>query len=89
MSLLLSAPPGGDQNRATELNAISWTLFSFSTVFVAARVYSRLILTRNFWYDDFFIVLTWVQNQPHNTLRQARLTFYRLLRWDSLYFGQS
>ena len=64
---LLSAPPGGDQNRATELNAFAWTLFCLSTIVVAARVYSRLTLTRNFWYDDFFIVLTWVRNQSKNT----------------------
>ena len=60
MSTLI-APPGGDRNRAAELNAVAWTWFSLSTVFVAARVYSRLRLTRNFWYDDFFIVLTWVR----------------------------
>ena len=60
---LLSPPPGGDQNRAVELNSFAWTLFSLSTVFVAARVYSRLTLTRNFWYDDFFVVLSWVQNK--------------------------
>ena len=56
----LTAPPGGDQDRATELNAFAWTWFSLSTVFVAARLYSRLALTGNFWYDDFFMVLTWV-----------------------------
>lgn len=56
----LAAPPGGDRNRATELNAFAWTWFSLSTVFVAGRVYSRLALTRNLWFDDYFIVLTWV-----------------------------
>ena len=61
MSLLLSAALGDDQNRATELNAFAWTLFSLSTVAVSARVYSRLTLTRNFWYDDFFVVLSWVR----------------------------
>lgn len=60
----LTAPPGGDSNRATELNAFAWTWFSLSTVAVAARLYSRLRLTRNFWYDDFFIVLTWVRSRP-------------------------
>lgn len=55
----LTAPPGGDHNRATELNAFAWSWLSVSTVFVAARVYSRLRLTRNIWYDDYFIVLTW------------------------------
>ena len=80
MSSSLSAPPGGDQNRATELNVIAWTLWSLSTVVVAARVYSRLTLTRNFWYDDFFIVLSWVQNQYNKAFRQSRLTFHRLSR---------
>ena len=60
---VLTAPLGGDQNRATELNAFAWTWFSLSTTFVAARLYSRLKLTRNFWFDDFFIVLSWVGSQ--------------------------
>ena len=82
----LSAPPGGDQNRATELNAFTWTLFSLSTVFVAARVYSRLRLTRNFWYDDFFIVLNWVRNQSNNAFQEYQLTSHRLSRWLSPYY---
>ena len=60
----LTAPPGGDRNRAAELNAFAWTWFSLSTAVVAARLYSRFKLTRNFWYDDFFIVLTWVCPYP-------------------------
>ena len=86
---LLSAPPGGDQDRATELNTFAWTLFSLSTVFVAARVYSRLRLTRNFWYDDLFILLSWVQDHSDTALQESQLTSYRLLRWDSPYYGQS
>ena len=57
---VLTAPVGGDHDRATELNTYAWTCFSLSTVFVAARLYTRFHLTRNFWFDDFFIVLTWV-----------------------------
>ena len=64
----LDAPAGGDQDRATELNAFAWTWFSISTVFVAARVYSRLRLTRNFWYDDVFIVLTLVNHDKQHSL---------------------
>lgn len=55
----LTAPPDGDRDRATELNAFAWTWFGLSTTFVAARLYSRIRITRNFWYDDYFIVLTW------------------------------
>lgn len=57
---ILTAPQGGDHDRASELNAYAWIGLSLSTLFVAARVYSRLRLTRNFWYDDFSIVVTWV-----------------------------
>lgn len=57
----LAAPPGGDHDRAAELNTCAWTWFSLSTLFVAARVYGRLKLTRNFWYDDLFILITWVR----------------------------
>ena len=86
---LLSAPSGGDQDRAIELNAFAWTLFSLSTVAVAARLYSRLTITRNFWYDDFSIVVTWVRKQSKNPPRESRLTSHRLLRWHSPYYGQS
>ena len=55
----LTAPPDGNQNRAAYLNSVAWTEVSVSTVFVAFRVYSRSRITRNLWWDDWFMILTW------------------------------
>lgn len=57
----MTIPPDGDHDRASELNTYAWTWFSISTLFIAARVYSRVKLTRNLWYDDYFIMVTWVR----------------------------
>ena len=55
-----AVPVDGDRNRAGELDAISWTWLSISTIFVGLRIYSRVKLTRNLWWDDWFIVISWV-----------------------------
>lgn len=48
-------PPGGDLNRANEIYAFTWVLEIISFAFVASRMYSRLKLTRNPWWDDWCI----------------------------------
>lgn len=58
MSSLPIAPPDGDSNRAAELNALAWSWFAISLTVVGLRFYSRLALTRNLWWDDWFILLT-------------------------------
>ncbi|MCJ1405544.1 hypothetical protein MMC11_008772 [Xylographa trunciseda] len=51
-------PEGGDVNQAPLLDSVSWTLTIIALCFVVARVYSRIRLTNNMWFDDWFIVLT-------------------------------
>ena len=60
----LVAPPDGDSNRATELNALAWIWFAVSSAVVGLRFYSRLALTRNLWWDDWFILITLVRHLP-------------------------
>lgn len=48
-------PPGGDYNRAGEVHAFTWTLEILSLMFVIGRMYSRIKLTRNVWWDDWCI----------------------------------
>ncbi|KAL8827510.1 MAG: hypothetical protein Q9191_003139 [Dirinaria sp. TL-2023a] len=48
-------PPGGDQNRAAEVHAFTWSLEIVSMIFVVSRMYSRIRLTRNMWWDDFCV----------------------------------
>ena len=52
------APPDGNQNRAEWLNTVAWSEAGVATVFVALRFYSRTRITRNLWWDDWFILIT-------------------------------
>ena len=58
------APAEGDSNRAVELNALAWGWFAVSLIVVSLRFYSRIGLTRNLWWDDWFILLTLVRLLP-------------------------
>lgn len=53
-----SAPLDGDRNRAFELLTVSWLFFSISTVLVIGRMYSRVVVKRNVWWDDWIICVT-------------------------------
>ena len=64
MSSSLSAPSEGDFDRAAELNALAWSWFAVSLTVVGLRFYSRIGLTRNLWWDDWFILLTLVRLLP-------------------------
>ena len=61
MSSTLTEPPDGDRNRAGELNAVAWTWTTIAGICVGLRLYSRLRITRNMWWDDYFIFLTMVR----------------------------
>lgn len=52
------APRNGDQDRGSTLDALSWTLAVVSLVLCTARVYGRIKLTRNMWWDDWLILIT-------------------------------
>ena len=56
------APLSGDEDRAPTLNAVSWTLAVLSLGVCSARVFSRLRLTRNIWWDDWFVLITLVRS---------------------------
>ncbi|KAG6997768.1 hypothetical protein G7Y79_00038g075270 [Physcia stellaris] len=48
-------PPGGDMNRANEVFGFTWSLEVISLFLVVSRMYSRIKLTRNVWWDDWLI----------------------------------
>ena len=48
-------PPGGDMNRANEVFGFTWSLGLISLFLVVSRMYSRIKLTRNVWWDDWLI----------------------------------
>ncbi|KAK4690312.1 hypothetical protein P7C71_g6449, partial [Lecanoromycetidae sp. Uapishka_2] len=51
-------PPGGDQDRGPAINAAIWTFTSLALFCVLLRLYGRLILTTNFGWDDFWIIIS-------------------------------
>lgn len=52
------APRHGNQDRGPTLDALSWSLAVVSLISCTARIYGRVKLTRNIWWDDWFILLT-------------------------------
>ena len=54
-------PSGGDYNRAGEIYAFTWTLEILSLAFVVGRLYSRIKLTRNVWWDDWCVCFALVR----------------------------
>ncbi|KAL8979687.1 MAG: hypothetical protein Q9177_006073, partial [Variospora cf. flavescens] len=55
---MLPPPADGDQDRGTELIIICWIEFAIGLAFVAARFYTRIRITRNLWWDDWWILVT-------------------------------
>ena len=71
-------PQGGDVNRANEIYGFTWSLMIVSLFFVFSRMYSRIKLTRNVWWDDWLICFACV------SLSHILITVYRrLIRSDS------
>ncbi|KAL8862515.1 MAG: hypothetical protein Q9178_001013 [Gyalolechia marmorata] len=56
------APAGGDENLGPTIISINIVVFIASTLIVIIRIYTRLRLTKNFGWDDAFMVLTQLLN---------------------------
>ncbi len=56
----LAALPHG--NAAPRLLASIWTLALISTVFLALRIYCRLLRHTSLWWDDGILIAAWVSN---------------------------
>ena len=52
--------PGHEQNRADLLLAVAWTEVAISSVFITFRFYCRKKITKNLWWDKWFILITFV-----------------------------
>lgn len=63
----LAASPDGDQNRATELIAVTWVWCSLSLMAICLRLYSRVRITKNLWWDDWVIFFTMVCETERKT----------------------
>ncbi len=67
-------PPGGNYNKAGEVYAFTWILAIISVVFVLGRMYSRVKLTRNVWWDDWLICFALVCPAHDEDTTSAGLT---------------
>ncbi|KAI4181940.1 MAG: hypothetical protein L6R41_006320 [Letrouitia leprolyta] len=83
---------GGDTNRANEVYAFTWTLLTTSVVCVIGRMYTRIRLTRNVWWDDWCIcaalIITFIISAMWTAYASegyARHTYYLSLTqlWDA------
>ena len=54
----LPPPPEGNHNRAHELLIVTWLWCALSLIAVALRLYSRIRITQNLWWDDWVIFFT-------------------------------
>ncbi|CAF9938565.1 MAG: hypothetical protein HETSPECPRED_001111 [Heterodermia speciosa] len=54
---MIAEPHGGDLNRAAEIYGFTWSLEIISLFFVVSRMYSRIKLTRNVWWDDWLVCI--------------------------------
>ena len=57
---MIAEPHGGDLNRAAEIYGFTWSLEIISLFFVVSRMYSRIKLTRNVWWDDWLVCIAFV-----------------------------
>ena len=50
-----------------ELNIGIWTLYTAATLFLAARLWTKIIRHRGLWYDDYILLIAWVGQQSYQT----------------------
>ncbi len=55
------APPKEVANYAPLLLWSIWVLTVVSAIFLALRVYAKLMRRRSLWWDDHFLILSWVR----------------------------
>ena len=63
----IALPAGGDENRGSELVAVTWVFTALATVVVCLKVFTRVKILKETALDDFFTVLS--------------LVSIRVLRW--------
>ncbi|KAL1841238.1 hypothetical protein VTJ49DRAFT_7306 [Mycothermus thermophilus] len=51
-------PP--DVNLGPYLNRVIWSLAGLATLFLGLRVYCKLLRKRALWWDDYFLIASWI-----------------------------
>ena len=70
-------PIGGDENGANQIHIFTWAFAVTSILFVAARLYSRVKLTKNLWWDDYLICASLVRPDTES-VKSSELIYARL-----------
>lgn len=73
MARYLGKRAGGDDNLGPYLNRVIWSLGGVTTLFVALRIYSKVLRRRQLWWDDHVLIASWVRipSPPCNPLATA------------------
>ncbi len=58
-----------------QLNLVFWLLTSLSLVFLGLRLYCKIYRGRNLWWDDHFLIASWVGSPRTKTC----------LDWDTIW----
>ena len=69
------APPKEVANYAPLLLWSIWILTVVSAIFLALRVYAKLMRRRSLWWDDYFLILSWVRDSPLFNIPRFRSGF--------------
>jgi len=56
------------EDRGTRLDAVCWSLVAASAILLFLRVYSKLWSRRGLWWDDHFLLISWVCRKPAATI---------------------
>lgn len=60
-------------DRGQAVMAVTTTTLVIASLFVAARLVSRIAIVRNVTWDDYFIILAWVSGAGRRTTSFQRL----------------
>ena len=66
-------PPHEVPNYAGRLKWAIWSLTIASAIFLGLRVYCKLTRRRSLWWDDYFLILSWVGTVPNVFSYELRL----------------
>ncbi len=50
----------GDNDPGDYLTRVIWSLAALSGLFLALRVYCKHLRRRQLWWDDYFLIASWV-----------------------------
>lgn len=59
-----ATPPQNHDDLGPQLNTTIWFLVTISAFFLGLRLYCKVWRRRGLWWDDYFLVASWVRSSP-------------------------